>query len=104
MYAIFETGGLQFEVSEGDVLDVPRLPNPPGEPIKFEKILLIKGDTEPLVGKPYVDNAAVEAEIVSQGKADKVIISTYKRRTKYRRKAGHRQPYTEIKINKIALP
>jgi large subunit ribosomal protein L21 len=104
MYAIFETGGLQFEAAEGDVLEIPRLPHNPGEPVKFEKVLLIKGDTDPLVGKPYIDNAAIEAEIVSQGKADKVIVSTYKRRTKYRRKAGHRQPFTEIKINKIALP
>jgi large subunit ribosomal protein L21 len=104
MYAVFETGGLQFEVSEGDTLQIPKLPMSPGDPVKFDKILLITGDSDPLVGKPYIENAAVEAEVVNQGKAEKIIVSTYKRRTKYRRKAGHRQPYTEIKVNKIALP
>jgi large subunit ribosomal protein L21 len=104
MYAVFETGGLQFEVAEGDSLNVPRLPISPGETVKFDKILLIKADSDPLVGKPYIENAAVEAEVVNQGKAEKIIVSTYKRRTKYRRKAGHRQPYTEIKINKISIP
>ena len=104
MYAVFETGGLQFEASEGDTLHVPKIPIAPGETVKFDKILLIKAESDPLVGKPYIENASVEAQVVNQGKAEKVIVSTYKRRTKYRRKAGHRQPYTEIKINKIAIP
>jgi len=104
MYAVFETGGLQFEASEGDVLDIPRLPITPGENVKFDKVLLIKADSDPLVGTPYIENAAIEAEVMGQGKASKVIVSTYKKRTKYRRRAGHRQPYTEIKINRIAIP
>jgi large subunit ribosomal protein L21 len=104
MYAVFETGGLQFEAAEGDTLQIPKLPMSPGDAVTFDRILLISGDSDPLVGKPYIENAAVKAEILNQGKAEKVIVSTYKRRTKYRRKAGHRQPYTEIKVNKIALP
>ncbi|MBD3381676.1 MAG: 50S ribosomal protein L21 [candidate division Zixibacteria bacterium] len=103
MYAVIETGGLQFEVEEGKSLHIPRLASTVGDKVSFDKVLLISGD-EPKVGKPYVENATVEAEVVNQGKEDKIIVSTYKRRTKYRRKAGHRQPYTEIKINRIAVP
>ena len=104
MYAVFETGGLQFEVNEGDVLHVPKLPVTPGEAVNFDKVLLIKGETDPIIGKPYIESAAIQAEVVAQGKEDKIIVATYKRRTKYRRRAGHRQPYTEIKVNKISVP
>jgi large subunit ribosomal protein L21 len=104
MYAVIETGGLQFEVAEGDTLSIPKLAISQGETVKFDKVLLIKGESDPLIGTPYIDSAAVEAEVLKQGKADKVIVATYKRRTKYRRKAGHRQAFTEIKINKIAVP
>jgi len=104
MYAVIETGGLQFEVAEGQTLDIPKLAVEPGEKVTFDRVLLVTGESDPLVGKPYIENAAVEAEVLQQGKAEKIIVSKYKRRTKYRRKTGHRQPYTEIKISKITTP
>lgn len=104
MYAVIETGGTQFRVEEGAQVKVPLLDGSAGDTVTIEKVLLVGTDTDPLIGKPYVDNASVEAQLVGHGKGDKVLIYKYKRRTKYRRTKGHRQQYTELKITKINVP
>jgi len=104
MYAIVESGGLQFSVSEGDLIRIPKLAGEAGSAYDLEKVLLLAGEGEPLVGKPYVEGAKVETEVVGQGKADKVLVFKFKRRVKYRRLKGHRQPYTELKVSKIVAP
>jgi large subunit ribosomal protein L21 len=105
MYAILESGGLQFKVEEGEKLKIPKLEAKPGEKITFDKILLISRDEkEPLIGMPYLENAKISAEVLSTGKEAKITVYKFKRRVKYRRKKGHRQEYTQVKINKISTP
>lgn len=102
MYAIIETGGKQYRVSEGDVIRVEKLEIADGEKITFDKVLLVAEEEGKLnVGKPYVDGAVVEAVVEKQGKAKKIIIFKYKSKKDYRKKQGHRQPFTQIKIEKI---
>ncbi|HOK49780.1 MAG TPA: 50S ribosomal protein L21 [Sedimentibacter sp.] len=101
MYAIIETGGKQYRVQEGDVVRVEKLDIAEGETVKFDKVLLVADEGELKVGKPYVDGAVVEGTVESQGKAKKIIIFKYKAKKDYRKKQGHRQPYTQIKIEKI---
>ena len=101
MYAIIETGGKQYRVSEGDVIRVEKLEIADGETVKFEKVLLVANEGNINVDKPYVDGAVVEAVVENQGKAKKIIIFKYKAKKDYRKKQGHRQPYTQIKIEKI---
>lgn len=104
MYAVFEFSGVQYTAQEGDVLKVPFQKADPGSKIDIEQVLLIKDQDSALIGTPTVADAKIEAEIVAEGKDDKVLIYKYKRRTKYRRTQGHRQKYSEIKINKIVSP
>lgn len=103
MYAILESGGFQFSVKEGERVRIPRLRIQPKEKVIFDKVLFIGGDN-PLVGSPYVEKAKVEAEIIGSGKDEKVTVFKFKRRVKYRRKKGHRQEYTEVKIERIIPP
>ena len=104
MYAVFNISGFQYTVEEGEVLQIPLQNAKVGDKIDINEILLLKGKEDALVGNPYVENARVEAEVLGHGKNDKVLIYKYKRRTKYRRTQGHRQDYSEIKINKIVTP
>jgi len=104
MYAVFESGGLQFNAEEGALLKVPYLAEKPGETITIDKVLLVKDGEKAFMGTPYVDTARVEAEIIDEGQAEKISVYKFKRRTKYRKLTGHRQKYTEIKIKKIVLP
>ena len=104
MYAVVETGGQKYTVEEGHLLRVPRLDGSAGDKVTIEKVLLISDGNEPLIGKPYVENATVEAELMTQVKDAKILIYKYKRRTKSRRTRGHRQQYTELKITKIHAP
>ncbi len=101
MYAIIETGGKQYRVQEGDSIRVEKLNFADGEAIKFDKVLLVANDSNLNVGKPYVDGAVVEATVEKQGKNKKIIIFKYKAKKDYRNKKGHRQPYTQVKIEKI---
>lgn len=103
MYAIVESGGFQFNVQEGEKVRIPKLQAETKDKIIFDKVLLIGGD-KPLIGTPYVNDVKVEGEVLSRGKAQKITVFKFKRRVKYRRKKGHRQDYTEIKINKIHAP
>ena len=98
--AVIRTGGKQYRVSEGDVLRVEKLVGDKGDKVAFDDVLMIGGDT-PKVGKPKVAGAKVEGEIVDQGRDKKLVIFKFKRRKKYRRKAGHRQAFTAVKITGI---
>ncbi len=102
MYAIIETGGKQYTVSEGDIIRVEKIQAQPGENISFEKILFIKDDEGNVkVGTPYLSGSRVQVEVIDHGKAKKIRVFKYKRRKNYRRTQGHRQAYTKIKIEKI---
>jgi large subunit ribosomal protein L21 len=100
MYAIIATGGKQYKVSEGDVIRVEKLGVEAGSTYTFDQVLVVSGD-EVKVGDPTVAGATVEASVIEDGKAKKVIVYKYKRKTGYHKKQGHRQPYTKVKIEKI---
>lgn len=102
MYAIIKTGGKQYKVSEGDLVRVEKLNNEVGETVEFDQVLLVAGD-ELKVGSPYVENAKVTATVEDQNKEKKIVVFKYKPKKKYRKKHGHRQPYTLVKIDSISL-
>ncbi|MBU6383079.1 MAG: 50S ribosomal protein L21 [Verrucomicrobia bacterium] len=99
MYAIIETGGKQYRVEEGDVLDVELL-HADGE-VKFDKVLMLHDGKAPKVGHPHLKHCAVHAEVIGMEKGPKVISFKYKRCKNYRRTVGHRQKYSRVKIKKI---
>ncbi|MCI8926790.1 MAG: 50S ribosomal protein L21 [Lachnospiraceae bacterium] len=99
MYAIIATGGKQYKVSEGDVLKVEKLDAQPGDTVTFDQVVAISDNTLKVAGD--VANANVTASVVAQGKGRKVIVYKYKRKTGYHKKNGHRQAYTQVKIEKI---
>lgn len=101
MYAVIRTGGKQYRVNEGDVLKVEKLTADEGATIEFEEVLAISKDDGLLVGTPLVEGAKVAAKVLGHGKAKKVIVFKYKPKKDYRKKQGHRQPYTEVQITKI---
>ncbi len=101
MYAIIETGGKQYKVSEGDVLQVEKLQASEGETVELDKVMAISKDDGLTVGTPWIENAKVTATILNHGKKDKIIVFKYKPKKNYRKKQGHRQPYTQLKIEKI---
>jgi large subunit ribosomal protein L21 len=98
MYAVIETGGKQYRVQEGDVLTIEKLNVEAGDQVVFDKVLVLSEEGNLKVGAPYVEGAAVTGEVVENGKAKKVIIYKYKSKKDYRKKQGHRQPYTMVKI------
>lgn len=103
MLAVIETGNKQYTVKEGDELLVEKLQVKEGAKIKLDRVLLIEDGNKILVGQPLVKKAKVTAQLVAQEKGPKLIIFKYKRRKKYRRKIGHRQKYSKIKIEKIEV-
>lgn len=103
MYAIIRTGGKQFRVEPGKTLRIPSLDIEPGQTVTFGEVLLGASDNDLKVGAPLVDGAAVTAEVVKHGKGEKIIIFKFKRRKNYRRKQGHRQGYTEVRVSEINL-
>ena len=102
-YAIFKAAGFQYRAELGDVLRLPTLDVESGETVTFDEVLLGASDGETLIGKPTLEGARVQAEVLGHGRADKVIVFKFKRRKNYRRKSGHRQNFTEIRINEIDL-
>ncbi len=101
MYAVIETGGKQYKVSEGDTLFIEKLNVEEGESVKFDKVLIVGEGENVTVGAPLVDGASVEAKVVKNGKTKKIYVFKMKRKKNYRRKKGHRQPYTKVEIAKI---
>ncbi|SKC64589.1 50S ribosomal protein L21 [Maledivibacter halophilus] len=101
MYAIIETGGKQYRVEEGDTLFVEKIDSNAGETVEFDKVLAVSNAGKLSVGTPFVEGAKVSASVVEQGKGKKIIVFKYKSKKDYRRKQGHRQPHTKIKIEKI---
>lgn len=101
MYAIIETGGKQYTVQEGDELKVEKLGLEAGEKVVFDNVLLVANDGNITVGKPNVEGAKVEAEVLENGKNKKVIVFKYKAKKGFTKKNGHRQPYTKVKIASI---
>ena len=100
MYAIIETGGKQYVVEAGDKIKVEKLDVKEGDKVTFDKVLFVSGD-EPKVGAPFVVGAKVEAKVLAQGKAKKVVVYKYKSKKNERKKNGHRQPYTLVEISGI---
>jgi large subunit ribosomal protein L21 len=103
MYAVIETGGKQYRVQEGDTLFVEKLDVNAGDSFDFDRVLLVSGENGLTVGSPVVEGAKVTASVVENGKAPKVIIYKYKSKKDYRKKQGHRQPFTKVKIDSISL-
>lgn len=101
MFAIIDTGGKQYKVSPGDKIKVEKLDNQAGEAIVFDKVLLSSDGEKVSIGSPYIDGAKVEAKILKQGRNKKVIVFKYSSKTRYRKKKGHRQFFTEVEITKI---
>ena len=101
MYAVIKTGGKQYRVSEGDRLRIEKLPGDVGASVQFDDVLMLGGD-KVAVGTPVVTGAKVTGQILAQDRAKKVIVFKMKRRKRYRRKRGHRQPFTDVKITGIS--
>ena len=101
MHAIIETGGKQYKVAEGDTLFIEKLPVEAGEAVTFDKVLAVIDGENVTVGTPVVEGAKVDASVVKNGKGKKIIVFKYKPKKGYRRKQGHRQPYTKVTIGKI---
>ncbi len=101
MLAIIKTGGKQYLVKKGDKIKIEKLEEKEGSEINFTDVLLLKKDKEVEIGKPIIKDAKVVAKVLKQGKGDKVIVFKYKAKKRYKKKAGHRQPYTEVEIKDI---
>ena len=102
MYAVIDACGRQYKVAEGDLVFVEKLEAEEGEKVTFDQVLLISDDGKVKVGTPTVKGAKVEATVVAQGKAKKIVVFKYKAKKNERKKQGHRQPYTQVKIEKIS--
>ena len=103
MHAIIETGGKQYKVAEGDTLFIEKRPNEAGDAVTFDKVLAILDGDKATFGTPVVEGAKVDASVVKNGKGKKIIVFKYKPKKNYRRKQGHRQPYTKVTIGKISV-
>ena len=102
MYAVVESGGKQHRVREGDLVRVEKVSGEVGSTFTFDRVLMVGGE-EPTFGAPLVEGASVEAEIVQQGRAKKVLVFKKKRRKNYRRMYGHRQPFTHLRVKAIKV-
>ena len=101
MYAIIESCGKQYKVTEGDVVFFEKLDAEEGKKVTFDKVMLVSEDGKVQVGNPYVKGVKVEGKVVSHGKAKKIIVFKMKAKANYRRRYGHRQPYTKVEITSI---
>ena len=103
MYAIIKTGGKQYRVAEGDEIYVEKLAANEGDEVAFDQVLTIVNDDDVKVGKPFIEGAKVTAKVEAQGKAKKILVFKYKAKSNYRRRQGHRQPFTKFVIEKIEV-
>jgi large subunit ribosomal protein L21 len=101
MYAVIKAGGKQYQVAPGDEIKIERLPGEAGDHVEFDKVMLTSDGEDVKIGRPYLDNSKVSGRIVRQGKDRKIVVFKYKRRKGYRRKKGHRQEFTLVRIENI---
>jgi large subunit ribosomal protein L21 len=101
MYAVVITGGKQYKVQKGETLRIEKIAGEVGSPVTFDRILMVGDGDSIRVGQPVVENAKVQASIVEQDRERKILVFKYKRRKRYRRKHGHRQPFTAVRIDGI---
>lgn len=101
MYAVIKTGGKQYRVSPGEEVLVEKLAGQVGDPVTFEQVILTSDGENARVGKPYLDNTEVVGRITRQGRHRKIVVFTFKRRKGFRRKRGHRQDFTQVRIEEI---
>ena len=103
MHSIIETGGKQYKVAEGDTLFIEKLPNEAGDTVTFDKVLAVIDGDKITVGTPVVEGAKVDASVVKNGKGKKILVFKYKPKKGYRKRQGHRQPYTKVTIGAISM-
>lgn len=101
LYAIVETGGKQYKVTPGKTIRIEKIQGESGDSLVFDKVLAISNDGETKIGTPYIEGAAIKGTIVQQGKAKKILVFKYRSKTNYRRRYGHRQHFTEVRIDSI---
>ena len=101
MYAVIETGGKQYRVSEGDAISVEKFPYQVGDEVEFDRVLLVSGEKGVTIGQPVVKGAKVVAKVESEGRGPKILVWKYRPKQRYRRRQGHRQAYTCLRIEKI---
>ncbi len=101
MYAVIKSGGKQYRVSEGQTLNLEKMPVNPGDVIEFDQVLMLSDTTGLKFGTPLVKGAKVKAEVLSNGRAEKIRVIKFRRRKHYRRQMGHRQHFTQVKITAI---
>lgn len=102
MYAVIKTGGKQYRVSEGDVIEIEKLDVAVGETVAFDQVLMTKSDAELAVGAPYLDRAKVTGEVLDQTRGAKVDVLKFQRRKRVLKRRGHRQDYTQVRITQIS--
>ena len=103
MYAIMNTGGKQYKIQEGQILRIEKIDGDVGAEVAFENVLMFSDGENVTIGQPTLENVLVKAKIVEQDKSKKILVFKYKKRKRYRRKQGHRQPYTAVQIGKIEM-
>lgn len=103
MYAVIMSGGKQYRVSEGDVVRLEELEAEPGAQVELKDVLLVRTDEKTLIGQPLVEGASVLGTIEEHGKGEKVLVFKYKRKKQYKRTRGHRQHFSQVRIDKISL-
>ena len=101
VFAVIETGGKQYKVTEGDIIFIEKLEAEEGTTVTFDKVLAVSDGADFKVGAPYVDGSSVSANVVKNGRGKKIYVMTYKSKKGEKRKIGHRQPYTKVQINSI---
>lgn len=104
MYAVIEACGKQYKVTKGDVVFFEKLEAEEGKKVTFDKVVLLSDEGKIEVGAPYVKGIKVEGKVVAHGKGKKIVVFKYKAKKNYKRKQGHRQPYTKVEITAIKLP
>ena len=101
VFAVIETGGKQYKVTEGDILFIEKLGVEDGEKVTFDKVMALSDGEKTTVGAPYIEGATVTANVIKSGKGKKILVMTYKPKKNEKKKKGHRQPYTKVQIEKI---
>ncbi len=105
MYAVVSTGGKQYRVAPGDIIQIEKIPGETGDSIELGEVLLVAPDEgEPVVGRPKVEGAKVKGCIIGDRRGKKIIVQKFKRRKRYRTRVGHRQDYRQVRIDSIELP